>query len=58
MLDEEFVLGVDMLPLPFSCSVELAKLVFSALYDFFAGIFELGVHFARVSSVKTQLNSL
>lgn len=58
MLDEEFVLGVDMLPLPFSCSLELAILVFSALHDFFAGIFEPGVHFARVSLVKTQLYSL
>lgn len=58
VLDEEFVLGLDMLPLPFYCSLELAKLVFSALRDFFVGIFEPGIHFARVSLVKTQLYSL
>lgn len=55
MLDEEFVLGVEMLCLPFSCSFDLAKMVFSSIHDFFAGIFKPGVHFVRVSLVKTQL---
>ena len=44
-----------MLPLPFSCSLELAKLVFSSIHNFFAGVLEPGVHFARVRLVKTQL---
>lgn len=55
MLDEEFVLRVERLYLPFSCSHDLAKMVFSSIHDFFAGIFKPGINFVRVSLVKTQL---
>ena len=48
--------GVNVLLLPFSCSFELAKLVFLSTDGFFAGIFKPGVHFPEL--VKTQLYSL
>jgi hypothetical protein len=52
VLDEESILGIRILPPPFSYLLEFAKLIFSSIP---AEIFKPGVHITRASLINTVI---